>query len=141
MMKPFMILSLAFHFLFSTQVLASKAKSDVLLDVSFEQTKVNHKYTLEKTLEKEPAYTLIFKDKNKKAERLKVSRTQAELILNEATRIIWDSQYRHPAKAAAPCQIYMRLNTKNEKAKICRENPVLTGRSYGFLNSLHGLLK
>lgn len=119
---------------------SAKVKTSTMLEVSFERNKKSHLYLVTKSLVKKPVYTLIFTNEKRQIKNRRISQSQAELIKNEATRIIWENQYRKPASTES-CREYMSLKIDSEKTRVCHENKISTGRAFGFLNSLNETVK
>lgn len=126
--------------LYISLVTSAKVKTSTILEVSFERNGKFHFYQITKRLLKTPVYTLIFTNEKRQIKNRRLSQSQAELIKNEATRIIWENQYRIPASTKS-CREYMRLKTDSEKTRICYENKVSTGQAFGFIHSLNTTVK
>lgn len=114
---------------------SAKTKQATVLEVNFERAKKNHTYKIMKAVSKKTEYSLLFTDEKRKTKSHKLSQRQAEQIKNEATRIIWEVQYRKPASTDS-CREYMSIKTDLEKTRICYENKTAVGRAFGFINSL-----
>lgn len=114
---------------------SAKTKQATVLEVNFERAKKTHTYKIIKSVSKKTEYSLLFTDEKRKTKSHKLSQRQADQIKNEATRIIWENQYRKPA-AADSCREYMNIKTDSEKSKICYENKAAVGRAFGFISSL-----
>ena len=114
----------------------AKTQTSTMLEVRFERNRKPHLYLITKSLVKKPVYTLTFTNEKRQIKNRRISQSQAELIKNEATRIIWENQYRKPASTDS-CREYMSLKTDSEKTRICYENKISTGRAFGFINSLN----
>lgn len=113
----------------------AKTKQTAILEVSFERAKKSHVYKIVKSASKKSEYNLLFTDEKRKTKSHRLSQRQAEQIKNEATRIIWENQYRKPASTDS-CREYMTIKTDLEKSRICYENKASVGRAFGFINSL-----
>jgi hypothetical protein len=122
--------------LLSASIAGAKGKSSTLLEVGFTHDKKVHQYFLTKTSAKTPVFTLSFKDEKRKLMTRQISQSQANFITGEATRLIWENQYRKPA-TSDNCHPYVDLKTDVDKTRICYENRALTARAFGFLNSLN----
>jgi hypothetical protein len=128
-------LSFLVGLMFSLNALAA-TKSSPLLEVNFEKDKKTHQYLITQKAGQQAGYVLSFKDEKHRVKSREISRHQAELIKDEATRIIWENQYRKSA-SSGECREYMNLKTDLDNTKICYQNPVAVGRAFGFINSLH----
>ena len=119
----------------SIEAMAVSAKKSVVLDVNFERNGKAHQYLITKSLSKKTEFVMIFTDEKKKTKSRKISQRQADLIKSDATRIIWENQYRKPSSES--CREYARIKTDSEKTRICYESKSDVGRTFGFLNSLN----
>lgn len=116
---------------------AAKTQTKDLLEVTFERGSKTHRYTISSVIKnKKRNYVLSFINEKKKVRTHQLTSKQYEAIKNEATRIIWDNQFRKPA-SYENCKEYLSLKTADEKARICYQNVSTTGKSFGFLNSLN----
>lgn len=123
-------------FLFSTSAFAQP----FLLEVHFEKQKKEHNYSIKKDQQKKNSYVFSFTNEKRKVKNKYITSKQFEQIKNEANRLLWANQFRKPA-SFENCKEYMTLKIENEKTRVCQQNNNLTGKSYGFLNSLHNLIK
>ncbi len=123
-------------FLLSTSAVAESSKKSVVLDVNFERNGKSHQYFITKNIGKKTDFVLNFIDEKRKPKSRKISQRQADLIKSDATRIIWENQFRKPASSES-CREYAMIKTDSEKTRICFENKVSVGRTFGFLNSLN----
>lgn len=87
-------------------------------------------------LPKMPTYTLVFKENQRPAKRLTLTRHEAELYAGSMNRLIWSSEYLRKPASTSPCREYVRIKMQNDQTKICQENKRLTGESYGLLKQL-----
>lgn len=117
--------------MFSPQAFANEK---IVTQLLFKNSSTSHRYTLVKE-SKKPAFKLIFQEDRKKPVAKLVSKSQADFIKNEATRIIWNSEYRKPANAQR-CSEYVNIISGTEKANVCAENRKATAMTYGLLNSV-----
>jgi hypothetical protein len=124
----------------SIEAFAGTAKKNVVLDVNFERNGKAHQYLITKGIGKKPDFLMIFVNEKKKTQTRKISQRQADLIKNDATRIIWENQYRKPSSSES-CREYATVKTDAEKTRVCYENKALVGRTFGFLNSLNSIFK
>ena len=136
-MKKLIIVS---SLLFSLSTLAEVVNKNLMLEVNFEANKKSHQYLVTKISGKKPEYIISFKNEKNKTRSRKISQRQAELIKNDATRIIWENQYRKPSSTDS-CREYVNIKTDSEKTRVCYENRASTGRAFGFLNSLNSIFK
>lgn len=111
---------------------------DSVLFVIFETRGKIHFYTL---ISEKGKNILKFTDERKKVFTKQISLSQRNILTNEATRIIWNSQYRKPSSLSDVCHEYATIQTLVEKAKICYENKMATGQAFGFLNELHSVIE
>lgn len=119
---------------------ASSFAQSNLLEVHFEKQKKEHHYSIKKDQKKKNSYIFSFINEKRKVKNKHITSKQFEQIKNEATRLLWANQFRKPA-SFENCKEYMTLIIENEKTRVCQQNNNLTGRSYGFLNSLNNLIK
>ncbi len=126
--------------LLSFRTFAEPSTPDLLLDISFEKNHMHHRYSIKEVFDKGSTYVLSFTDERQKTQSMKISEDQARSIKNRATRIIWENLYRKPA-SSTNCLVYVTLKTDSEQTKICKDNAVLVGESYGFLNALRGAFR
>jgi len=111
-------------------------KTNSLLEVNFEKGNKAHRYSVAPDSKKKNSYVISFVNEKRKIKNKQISANQFESIKNEATRIIWENQYRKPA-SFENCKEYMNLRLNVDKVRICQQNVRMTGKSFGFLNSLH----
>lgn len=115
----------------------AKKKPETLAEVYFKGKDIQHKYTLLKT-GKTPVFKLVFyENKNKPREKV-LSKSQANSIKGEATRIVWNSLYRKPA-SLKKCTPYASVVSGSDKADVCREDAKQTGPTFGLLNTLRSM--
>ncbi|GEM_PF-3856707 len=133
-MKKIMII---LTFLFSA---TSTFAQPYLLEVHFEKNKLEHQYLIKKDPQKDNKYIFTFVNEKREIKNKHITSGQFEQIKNEANRLLWENQYRNPS-SFDKCKEYMTLKIGNEKTRVCQQNINLTGKSYGFLNSLHNLAK
>lgn len=116
---------------FSSQAFAKGQQ--IVTDITFKKGSTLHKYTL--VNEGKKGFKLVFKANRKKPIVKSVSNRQADLIRSEATRIIWNSEYRKPASMPR-CSDYVQIKADAEKTNVCVENFRASGMAYGLLNAL-----
>lgn len=114
--------------------------SPSLIEVHFERQKKEHQYSITKDTKKKNGYIFSFINEKRKIKNKSISSSQFQQIKNEATRLLWANQFRKPA-SFENCKEYMSLKIGTETTRICQQNNSLTGKSYGFLNSLNNLIK
>jgi hypothetical protein len=123
-------------FLFSCSSFAQSS----LLEVHFEKQKKEHHYSIKRDQKKKNSYIFSFVNEKRKVKNKYLTSKQFEQIKNEANRLLWANQFRKPA-SFENCKEYMTLVIENEKTKVCQQNNKLTGKSFGFLNSLNNLAR
>jgi hypothetical protein len=128
-----------FIFLLNFSGLSYANSEQVIAITTFKNNSSFHQYTLLKD-QKKSAFELVFKDIQKMPIARTISTAQAELIKNEATRIVWNAEYRKPANNPL-CSKYANISLGTEKTNVCAENQKATGMAYGFLNSLANIIK
>lgn len=121
--------------MFSAQSFAKGGQ--IVTDITFKNGSAFHRYTLVKENGKAGFKLIFIEDKKKPVAKL-VSKSQADFVKNEATRIIWNAEYRKPANAQR-CSEYVNISSGNEKANVCAENRKATAMTYGLLNSVSHL--
>ncbi len=136
MRKLFLTISL----FLSIDAFAETTKKNVVLEVNFERNGKSHQYLISNSFTKKPEFIMTFKNEKKKPQTRKISQRQADLIKSDATRIIWENQYRKPS-SIDKCRVYATVKTDSEKTRVCYENKVLVGQTFGFLNSLNSLFR
>lgn len=116
---------------------ASKAIKS--FDLMFKGPEGNHRYTLLKQVNN-PHYILIFKE-GKQVRKRKLNLYQAQGLLQIATQITWSSKYRKPAMQLkeASCHTYALLQSGSTQTKVCTEDTVNTGKTFGLLNQMYRL--
>lgn len=129
---------IAFILIFGVSAFAQN-KSKTLAEVSFEDGTKHHKYLLLSEGDK-PVFKLLFQENRKKPRAKSLSKSQADFIQNEATRIIWNSQYRKPANSQS-CTEYANIGSNGDKTRVCSENEKATAMSYGLLNIMSQLFQ
>ncbi len=122
--------------IFSFELMAKNLKKNTILHVNFEKNGKTHKYLIEQINSKKPEFLMSFVNEKNKTQTKKVSKRQVDLLRGDATRIIWKNQYRKPS-SNINCREYAVINTDLEKTRICYENKISVGRTFGFLNSLN----
>ncbi len=130
-----MIFSISLSISIESMAVSSKI---VVLDVNFERNGKVHKYLIVKSVGKKSDFIMTFMDEKKKQKSKKISQRQADLIKSDATRIIWENQYRRSSSSES-CREYAMIRTESEKTRICYENKSDVGRTFGFLNSLNSI--
>lgn len=113
---------------------AFAGSKQVVAGISFKNGSTSHEYTLVQEGEN-PGFKLIFQEGRKKPVEKPIPRSEAEFIKNEATRIIWSSEYRKPA-STPECTKYMSLRSGAEKTNLCAENKKASALAYGLINSV-----
>ncbi len=102
-------------------------------EIYFKDSKIEHHYKL--TVDEKESFTLVFKEKGKAAKSKKLSKSTAIQIGSQANRILWQSEFRKPAKTES-CTNFIKIISNDQKTNVCAENRKAAGMSYGFLNSL-----
>lgn len=123
-----------FVFVFLMNANAAFAKDRPLAEVSVKQGSELHRFTLLVDSAK-PVYRISFQEGRARPKEKTVTKSQADYIRNEATRIIWNSEYRKPASAKT-CSQYASVSSGDEKTKVCLENRKALAMSYGLLKTM-----
>lgn len=124
--------------LLSAASLPAYAKKVAIFDLVYKKANTHHRYILIKDTEKK-GHTLRFVDGTKVVNK-PLSDYQAKNLQNYANHISWDSQYRKPT-AVKNCTVFAQLKSRTSTAKVCTEDAVNTGKTFGLMNELYRIMK
>lgn len=110
--------------------------TNILLEVRFKRDQDKHTYKLSEKSKDQFVFTF---DDGKEIKNLSLTKSEADNIKTDATRIIWENQYR--AKKQKNCSEYVTLKTPSDRAVVCKENTVIVGKAFGFLNRLNQMFQ
>jgi hypothetical protein len=114
----------------------------ILIEINFQDGGFHHKYIFAKDLKLQNTYEMILVDENNFKKKRVLTEQQFDQIRSRTNRLIWENKFKRTSRSTGKCTKYVDVQLGSEKTTVCRENAAMTGKSFGFLNSLnHFVLK
>lgn len=117
----------------------SAASNRSIFEVKTKTETRDHTYTIVKDGSK-PQFRLVFREAGKPLQSKPLSGRQVDQLSAQLTRIAWGSRERKPSSVKV-CSKVAQVRVRDDKADICSEDALLTGKIMGFMSSLRSEFK
>lgn len=135
------ILTFAFIGLMCSPAYAKSKKkverSNPTAEISIRKGSVMHRYVLLKKGNTRHPYELQFFERNKKKSK-RLSKWQGDRILDDASKLSWQSLYREPA-SRKKCSTYAELRVNGANMRICNEQLRARGEAFAMFSKMNRL--